>query len=69
LARIDVPVVVDIDFGDRAGQARRHQPDGAVDVSVVGRDVAHVIAIVAQPRNDGGEQRDHHDCQQQTPDQ
>src|ERR1019366_3863491 len=59
------PVVLDINVGDGAGNPRGNQRDSAVDVGVVGADVAFDVAIVVKTRNRGGVDDDNNrHCQQ-----
>ena len=61
LAFLNRPVVLDINVGDGAGDARGNQRDGTVDVGVVGADVAFDVAIVVKAGNrGGGGDNDHH---------
>src|ERR1019366_7824766 len=54
LAFLNRPVVLDINVGDGAGNPRGNQCDSAVDVGVVGADVAFDVAIVVKTGNRGG---------------
>src|SRR5208282_4287476 len=67
LAFLNRPVVLDIDVGHGAGDTRGNQRDGAVDVGVVGADVAFDIAIVVKPGNRGGGGHDDHHHHQDPP--
>src|SRR5208282_5630092 len=58
------PVVLDVNVGDGAGYARGNQRYGAVNVRVVGGDVAFEIAVVVKGGNGGGGDRDDHHYQQ-----
>ncbi len=53
VAGLDPPVVLDEELDHGAGDARGDEPDGTVDVGVVGGDVGIEIAVVTDSRENG----------------
>jgi hypothetical protein len=58
------PVIFDVQIGHGSGDARGNQRDSAIDVGVIGRDMAFEITVIVERGEDRGDNRNDHDHQQ-----